>query len=68
MYNVLVGLVAPEKPGVRSSRWFVVDGETMTITNLINLNEILGKLKADGKEIGYLTPEQTSVILRSWTS
>jgi hypothetical protein len=51
MAKVYTGMLAPEKMGASGSKWLIIDGDTITITNLHNYPILIEELQARGHEI-----------------
>jgi hypothetical protein len=58
MNKVYTGMLAPEMIGVSGSKWLVIDGDTITITNIRNYPILIEELKAKGHEIVLMDIDQ----------
>jgi len=51
MITVYTGMLTPEKMGVSGSKWMVLEGDTLIVTNLRDYPFYIEHLKACGCEI-----------------
>lgn len=55
--KIYAGMVAPEKHGVKTSRWATIEGDTITVTNIAIHTARVHDLKLQGYEIMDLDTE-----------
>lgn len=65
--KIYAGMVSPEKHGVSGTRWMIIEGDLLVVSNLQFYSARIAELKRQGNDIIYVENDTAKQMVKNLT-